>query len=348
MDSVRVVHFVNQFFGGLGGEEAANTPVQVQPGPAGSARALQNALGNQAEIVATIIGGDNYMSEQREAALASVRAALEKHRPAVIVAGPAFDAGRYGLACGEVCRLAGLMKIAALTAMHPHNAAVALFRRDVPIVPTTLNAAGMAPAMAALARLVPKLGSGGELGSAEEDGYLGRGIRVPGVRAEPAHRRAMAMLHAKLRGEQFVTELPIYATEAVAPAAPITDLAHTTVALITTGGLVPKGNPDRLNAASSRAWHRYSIDGLAALSAMDWDCVHRGFYTAIVKQNPNYILPLHVVRQLEREQVIGRVHPWFFSTSGVGTPDSYAKPIGREMASELKQAGVDAALLVAT
>jgi glycine reductase len=348
MDTVRVVHFVNQFFGGLGGEEAANTAVQVQLGPAGSARALQTALGNQAEIVTTIIGGDNYMSEQREAALASVRAALEKHRPAVVVAGPAFDAGRYGLACGEVCRLAGQMEIAAITAMHPHNAAVALFRRDVPIVPTTLNAAGMAPAMAALARLVPKLGSGGELGSAEADGYLGRGIRVPGVRAEPAHRRAMAMLHAKLRGEHFVTELPIYATEAVAPAAPIVDLSRTTVALITTGGLVPKGNPDRLNAASSRAWYRYSIDGLTALSAMDWDCVHRGFYTAIVKQNPNYILPLHVVRQLEREQVIGRVHPWFFSTSGVGTPDSYAKPIGREMASELKQAGVDAALLVAT
>ena len=84
------------------------------------------------------------------------------------------------------------------------------------------------------------------------------------------------------------------------------------------------------------------------MSAIDWDCVHRGFYTAIVKQNPNYILPLHVVRQLEDEQVIGRVHPWFFSTSGVGTPDSYAKPIGREMASELKQAGVEAALLVAT
>jgi glycine reductase len=240
------------------------------------------------------------------------------------------------------------MDIAALTAMHPHNAAVAVFRHDVLIVPTTLNATGTTPAMAALARLVPKLGAGGDLGSAEEDGYLGRGIRVPGIRSEPAHRRAVTMLHAKLRGEPFTTELPIHATEAVVPAAPIADLSRTTVALITTAGQLPKGNPDRHNAASSRAWYRYSIDGLAALSAVDWDCVHRGFYTAIVKQNPNYILPLHVVRQLEREQVIGRVHPWFFSTSGVGTPDSYAKPIGREMAAELKHAGVDAALLVAT
>src|SRR5713226_3517552 len=86
MDTVRVVHFVNQFFGGLGGEEEANTAVQVHAGPIGSARGLQYALGKHAEIVATIVGGDNYMSEQREAALASVRAALEEHRPAVVVA----------------------------------------------------------------------------------------------------------------------------------------------------------------------------------------------------------------------------------------------------------------------
>jgi len=43
MDTVRVVHFVNQFFGGLGGEERALTAVQVQAGPVGSARALQHA-----------------------------------------------------------------------------------------------------------------------------------------------------------------------------------------------------------------------------------------------------------------------------------------------------------------
>jgi glycine reductase len=111
---------------------------------------------------------------------------------------------------------------------------------------------------------------------------------------------------------------------------------------------VPKGNPDRLNAAASRHWYRYSIEGLDALAASDWDCVHRVFYTAIVKENPNYILPLHVVRRLQQEHVIGDVYPWLFSTSGVGTPDSYAKPIGQQMAAELTEAGVDAALLVAT
>lgn len=347
-EAVRIVHFVNQFFGGLGGEEKANTPVEVRAGPVGPGRALQHVLGEQGTLVGTVIGGDNYMSEQRTEALAAVRAAIEHWHPAVVVAGPAFAAGRYGVACGEVCRLAMQLGIPAVTAMHPENPAVQLFGRDMLAVPTGLNAAGMAQTVGALARLALKLGNGGQLGSSEEDGYIGRGIRAPGRRPQPAHRRAVAMLHAKLRGEPFATELPIHPTETVTPAQPIADLSKMTLALITTGGLVPKGNPDRLNAAASRDWYRYSIDGLDALSAADWDCVHRGFYTAIVKENPNYILPLHVVRQLEREHVIGRVYPWFFSTSGVGTPDSYARPIGQQMAAELEQAQVDAALLVAT
>jgi glycine reductase complex component B subunit gamma len=347
-EAIRVIHFINQFFGGLGGEDKAHAPVEIRPGAVGPGRALQEVLGETASVVATIIGGDNYMAEQPEAALNSVRSALDEWRPSVLVAGPAFDAGRYGVACGEVGRLAGQMGIPAVTGMHPHSPAVNMFRRDIFIVPTSANAAGMASALASIARLVARLGSGERLGPADQDGYLGRGIRVPGRRAEPGHRRAVDMLHARLRGQPFVTELPIHATEAVAPAPPLGDATSATLALITTGGLVPKGNPDRLNAAASREWYRYSMQGLDALSASDWDCVHRGFYTAIVKQNPNYILPLHVVRQLERERVIGRVHPWFFSTSGVGTPDSYAKPIGRRMASELKEAGVAAVLLVAT
>jgi glycine reductase len=347
-ETVRIVHFVNQFFGGLGGEEKANTPIEVRDGAVGPGRLLQQVLDGQGTIVGSIIGGDNYMAEQRSDALAAVEAALENWRPSVVVAGPAFGAGRYGVACGEVCRVATKLGIASVTAMHPENPAVQLFGREMMTVATGESAAGMRAALEAVAPLALKLGRGGQPGSSEDDGYLGHGIRVPGRRLQPAHRRAMDMLHAKLRGDPFTTELPIHPTEAVTPAQPLEDLSGITLALITTGGLVPKGNPDRLNAAASRDWYRYSIEGLDALSAEDWDCVHRGFYTAIVKQNPNYIVPLHVVRQLERERVIGSVYPWFFSTSGVGTPDSFAKPIGQQMAAELKHAGVDAALLVAT
>ncbi len=49
--SLRVVHFLNQFFAGLGGEEAANLPVEVRREPVGATRALVAALGGQATVV---------------------------------------------------------------------------------------------------------------------------------------------------------------------------------------------------------------------------------------------------------------------------------------------------------
>ena len=346
--TARIVHYINQFFAGIGGEERANQPIDVREGPVGPGRALQVALGDRGRVVATIVGGDNYVIEEREVALAAVRRAIEEHKPDVVVAGPAFDAGRYGVACGLVCQVVRSLGIPTVTAMYPENPAVALYRTETVIVPTGANAASMAQAIPTLARLALKLAGGEELASAEADGFLGRGIRVPGHRAETGHARVAAMLRAKLRGEPFVSELPILAYEAVPPAPPISDLRNATVALITTGGLVPRGNPDRLSAASATEWFRYRIEGLDALSAEDWDCVHRGFYTEIVKQNPNYILPLHVLRQLERERVIGGIYPWCFSTSGVGTANRESKRMGVEMAAELRAARVDVALLVAT
>jgi glycine reductase len=136
--------------------------------------------------------------------------------------------------------------------------------------------------------------------------------------------------------------------EAVAPAPPLADPGGATLGLITTGGIVPKGNPDRLVRGGAEHWFRYSIEGLDRLSPDDWDCVHRGFHIELVKEHPDYVLPLRVVRDLERAGAIGGLHPWFFSTSGVGTAVTHARRMGAEMAEELARAGVAGAILVAT
>ena len=348
MSSLRVVHYLNQFFTGIGGEDQANLPVQIRDGAIGPGRLLQQELGDQARIVATIVAGDNYLNEQRDEALGAIRKALEEIRPSVIVAGPAFDAGRYGLACGEVCKLAGSMGIAAVTAMHPDNPGVIEFRRGVIIVPTGANVAEMGSAVRSLGRLAAKLAQGIELGPADEEGYLPRGFRQPGLRAKPAAERAIEMLLAKTSGQPFSTELPIELPEMVPPAPPVLNLRGARLALITTGGLVPRGNPDRLVRGNAKVWLKYSIANLDALDARDWECVHRGFYTSIVNENPNYILPLDIARELQHEGVFADLHPWLFSTSGVGTAIGDARRMGREMAAELRAANVDAALLVAT
>jgi len=345
---LRVVHFVNQFFAGIGGEEQAHVGVSVRDGVVGPGRALQQALGDGAQVVATIICGDNFMSEQEGAALDAVGRELARLAPDVVVAGPAFGSGRYGLACGHVCRVAQERGIAAVTAMHPENPGATEMQREVVIVPTGDTALSMQPALAGLARFAQKLGRKEPLGPAELEGYLPQGRRRSYDRGRPGWQRALDMLTAKLHGRPFVTEVPYNAPEQVRPAAPVADLARASIAMVTTGGLVRKGNPEKQGAANAARYHRHSVASLESLSPDDWEAYHAGYFNHIVNKNPNYILPLSFLRDLEGKGHIGRVHEHIFALPGVSTPVAASRALGRAIAEELKQARVDGALLVAT
>src|SRR5256712_12854832 len=242
---VRVVHYVNQFFGGIGGEEMAHVGVSLASGVVGASRALQQALGLQATLLGTLIGGDNYVSEQRAEAVAAITGHLQSLRPDVVIAGPAFNAGRYGLACAEVCKAAQTLGLAAVTGMHPENPGTLSYPAEVLIVPTGATSVEMPTALAAMVRLAMKLSRGEALGPAQVEGYLPRGLRRIYYRQRPGYLRALDMLQAKLRSEPFVTEVPIHVPERVMPATPIADLSRAKIAMVTTGGLVRKGNPDK-------------------------------------------------------------------------------------------------------
>ena len=56
----RVVHYINQFFAGVGGEEAAGTPPEVRTGAVGPGRRLQQLLGDDHQVVATVVCGDDH------------------------------------------------------------------------------------------------------------------------------------------------------------------------------------------------------------------------------------------------------------------------------------------------
>lgn len=175
---IRVVHYVNQFFGGLGGEDKADTPLQAVASAVGPGKALEQHWQGEAQVVATIIGGDNFMSEHPEAGLTEVKAFLQRCRPDLVVAGPAFNAGRYGLACAQVCRLAQeTLRLPAVTAMHPENPGVHLPGLHLYTVPSATSVAGMSEVLPRLARLALKVGRGEVVGSARAEGYLPRGLR---------------------------------------------------------------------------------------------------------------------------------------------------------------------------
>ena len=67
--------------------------------------------------------------------------------PDVVVAGPAFNAGRYGLACGLVCKVAQDAGIPAVTSMFEENPGVLSYRNEVLIAAGAEDVKGMEPAL---------------------------------------------------------------------------------------------------------------------------------------------------------------------------------------------------------
>ena len=54
MSKTRVVHYINQFFAGIGGEDQADVGPGVVEGPKGPGLVLQKVLEGSGEVVATI------------------------------------------------------------------------------------------------------------------------------------------------------------------------------------------------------------------------------------------------------------------------------------------------------
>jgi glycine reductase complex component B subunit gamma len=347
MGKLRVAHYLNQFFAGAGGEEAADLPPEVHGEALGPGRALAGILGDAGDVVSSFVCGDDYFNEHTIEAEAAVREWLEELGPDLVVAGPAFAAGRYGVACSHVCRVADDLDTPAVTGLHPENPGRLVYARAY-AVPAPRTAAGMKDTLEAMVELGRRLAAGVELGPAEAEGYLPRSVRRPGHREKPGAERAVDMLVAKLGGRPFRTEIPVEAYDAVPPAPAVADPAHARIGLVTSGAIVPKGNPDRLRRASESRWVRYSIAELDGLRPDDYECVHGGFFNMIACENPNLVLPLDAVRELQREGAIGSVADFYCCTSGNDQRLADCARNGREIASALAEAGVEAAILVAT
>jgi glycine reductase len=271
MPSPRVVRYLNQFFGGIGGEDKADVPIEVRVGALGPGRGLEQQWAGAAHIVATIVGGDNFVATRSAEAEPAIRATLHAYQPNVLVAGPAFNAGRCGLACGVACCVASELGIANVTAMAPENPALAIYAKRLLTVPTGELASNMPRALPPLARLALKLARHEPLGSAAAEGFLPRGLRRDVWHAQIGAERAIALLKKRLGDEPFRSEMPIEQFDSVPPAPPLTSLADARLAVVSTGGIVPSGNPDRLREYNSMTWQRYPIGNLARLEPGTWE-----------------------------------------------------------------------------
>lgn len=346
---MRVVHYLNQFFGGQGGEEAADMPPRLQDGAVGPGRLLEQVLGNDARVVRTIIVGDNYAAEHLERLTELVVAQVKAADAELFVAGPCFEAGRYGMAAGALCQaVQAELTIPVVTGMAVENPGVDLSRQDLYIVDSGASVGAMREVLSKMARLATKLARRQDVGRPADEGYIPRGL----LRDEPvphtAAERLVQMLVAKTTGQPFESEFTPPAFTPVPAPAPVADLSKARVAIVTDGGLVPRGNPDNIAPYAATNWGAYDISALDDLQGVDYEVSHRGYDTRYVEQDPDRLVPVDVLREMEKTGVVGKLHGQFISTSGLANPLANSRRLGQEIAAKLKQEGVDAVILTST
>jgi glycine reductase len=346
---MRIVHYLNQFFGGLGGEEQAGARLETRDGAIGPGKLLEQLLGDETHVVLSLICGDNYAVEHQDTFIA---AALEKIRAAnadLLVAGPCFLAGRYGMAAGALCSaVQSKLGMPVITGMARENPGADLYRETLHIIDSGENAAKMREVLERMARFAQKLIAKRMIGSPRDEGYIPRGLIRDQFVEKTAGERLVDMALAKFRGEPFESEMAPAAFAPVPMPPAVRNLKTAKVMLITDGGLVPKGNPDQIQGSAATRWGSYSIKDRVDLRAEDYEISHGGYDPQFVRQDPDRLVPLDVMRELEKDGAIGELCDVFISTSGLANPLSNTRRMGREMAERAKSLGVDAIILTST
>lgn len=345
----KAIHYINQFFAGIGGEEKADHAPEIREGLVGPSLALNSIL--DAEVTHTIICGDNFMGSNTDEAVKTILGFLEDKEFDIFVAGPAFQAGRYGVACGTICKaVKERFNVPVITSMNVENPGVEMFKKDIYIFEGGKSAAKLRDDVKVMANFANKILKGEKTGPADEEGYFPRGIRAqtwlePG---KTAAERGVEMLIKKLNNNPYVTELPIPKQDRVPIAAPIKDLSKANIAMVTTGGIVPVENPDRIQSASATRWGRYDISKVDRLESGVYKTIHAGFDPAAADADPNVIMPVDAMKAYLKEGKIGKLHDYFYSTVGTGTTQAEAARMGQEIVEKLKEDNVDGVIMTST
>lgn len=345
----KAIHYINQFFAGIGGEEKADYEPEIREGLVGPSLALNSML--DAEVTHTIICGDNFMGSNTDEAVNTILGFLEDKEFDIFIAGPAFQAGRYGVACGTICKaVKERFNVPVITSMNVENPGVEMFKKDMYIFEGGKSAAKLRDDVKTMANFANKILKGEKTGPSDEEGFFPRGIRAEMwlKSGKTAAERGVDMLVKKLYNQPFETELPIPKQDRVPIATPIKDLAKANIAMVTTGGIVPVDNPDRIQSASATRWGRYDISKTDRLESGVYKTIHAGFDPAAADADPNVIMPIDAMKAYLKEGKIGKLHDYFYSTVGTGTTQAEAARMGKEIVEKLKEDNVDGVIMTST
>ena len=343
---IRIVHYLNQFFGQIGGEDKADVGFSVVNGPVGPGVLLQKLMNGKGVVAATVICGDNYFTRDTEKTIEEGLQHIAELKPGLFVAGPAFFAGRYGVACAAISEaVQDRLRVPSITGMFPDNPAVDMCRKKVYIVSTGNSAATMADAMKKIVALALKLEAKESIGRPEAEGYIPQGFVRNERLEQTGAERAIGMLMAKLGNQPFETELTLPVFEQVSPAPKVDDIQKTVIALVSDGGLIPKANPDKFRASQNTVFAGYNIDEFIS---QPFSVSHSGYHHSDVRKDINRLLPIDIMKQMVEEGRIGGLLPVFYSTSGNTVTVKTAQKIGRGIAEKIKGSGAQAVILTST
>jgi glycine reductase len=232
--------------------------------------------------------------------------------------------------------------------MDQENAGAALYCKNVYIINSGDSIVRMVPTLQRMVAVGVKLLQGTPLGRPEEEGYIPCGIKRNAFAAKPPAERAVDMLLTKIRGEPFKSEIAAPQFHHIKPASALRDLSSAVIALVTDGGLVPEGNPERMEPGRPTRFTTIPVDGIDRLDPKQFDVVHSGYDTDFANQDPHRLVPLDVMRELEQQGIIGKLHESIHATGGAHAAVENATRIGQSIADRLKSAGVTGVILTST
>ena len=345
MSKKRIVHYINQFFAGIGGEEKANVVPEKREGVVGPGLAFQTALRDTADIVATVICGDSYFNENLEEASATVLSMIKDEKPDLVIVGPAFNAGRYGMACGTVAKLVDEnLRIPVVGGMYIENPGIESYKRYGYFVKTGDSAAAMRKAVPDMVALIKKLLAGENV----TEGFIEKGLRVNYFASERGSKRAVDMLLKKISGEAFTTEYPMPAFDRVDAQPAIRDITKARIALVSSGGPVPKGNPDHIESSSASKYGKYSLKDIVDFTPENGQTAHGGYDPVYANLDLDRVLPVDVVKEMVAAGEIGSLHDYWYATVGNGTSVANAKRFAAEIAEQPLSDHVEGVILTST